>query len=644
MSEPGRSENYRFDIQVIRGVAVLAVVLFHAFPTYLPKGFLGVDVFFVISGFLITGHIMQKLDRGDFTFGGFYRRRAVRLIPASLTTFLVTTLVATVFLTRQEMADYAKQLIGSVTFTANFAIAQQINYFEARAETKPLLHIWSLSLEEQFYFVAPLILWLTPKRFRLPLLIGGAIASFALCWLLVSHPEWISLSPKTGSKAAFFMLPPRAWELLAGAIAAWTMLKRPALPVPRLLKISALVGILAIIAFGLDDLHPRFDALLVTVLTALLLVGQDGWLPSRQPVRAVSFVGDWSYSVYLVHWPMFAFAYVGYGHTPPMLVLVSLVGAALVLGWAQYTFIEQPFLKARHSRYIPFALGGAGLFLGAATSPALAATYSADMRPNVGLAAVCDTRGSQWADNASCRTTDSPTIAVWGDSYAMHLIPGLRQLPIVQMTKSACAPADGVSQISGNVSEGEARQCLAFNHSVIAALAANPRIDTVIVASAYTQIIEDKGQKLLIDGKVSPYNGQAGGHGILSSVIQLRKAGKRVIIVGPTPFASFDAGQCNVRKAEHRPIFGRTDCNIQRAETDPENTEIRGLLLQIASKTGSSLVMPSDVLCDKTICRTHIGQDILYRDIGHLTRAGSRLVMRGLSLKLRQQKSFAPQL
>lgn len=330
MAGLGQSYTRRFDIQVMRGVAVLAVVLFHALPAYLPKGYLGVDIFFVISGFLITRILLRDIGRGTFSFARFYKRRAVRLLPASLTTLAVTTVLAAFFLTQAEMADYAKQLIGSLTFTANFALAQQTSYFGAAAETKPLLHIWSLSLEEQFYFVAPLLLWVTPKRRRPQLLIAGAVLSFALCWLFVSRPEWLTDSPKTASKAAFFMLPTRAWELLAGGICAWAMLKRPDLRVPQSLKIGALVGIAPILAIGVDAAHPGLDALIVVGLTSIVLLGQDGWLPSTESTRAVGIVGNWSYSLYLVHWPLFAFAYVSYGQTPPQPVLILLVFVALL--------------------------------------------------------------------------------------------------------------------------------------------------------------------------------------------------------------------------------------------------------------------------------------------------------------------------
>jgi peptidoglycan/LPS O-acetylase OafA/YrhL len=630
----GSSENFRFDIQVMRGVAVLAVVFFHAFPTYLPKGFLGVDVFFVISGFLITGHIMRGLEDGRFTFAGFYKRRALRLLPASITTFVVTTLLAMVLLTREEIADYAKQLIGSVTFTANFVIANQTGYFERAAETKPLLHIWSLSLEEQFYFVTPFLLWLAPKRFRLPVLVAGAVLSFLLCWLLVSHDGLFNISTKAAGKIAFFMLPARAWELLAGGICGWAMLRHPRIQVPALVKLFALTGILATLVVGVDPVHPRSDALIVTALTSILLLGEDNWLAKAAPIQTVGKIGDWSYSIYLVHWPLFAFAYAAFAATPPVAVLASLIGVALFLGWAQYTFVEQPFLKRKGDRKLPFALAAATLSLGAVAAPSISAPYSADLRPNVGLSGTCDARAGRWVDSPACRTSARPSIAVWGDSYAMHLVPALTKLPIIQMTKNACVPSVGIAQVQEGYSEAWARDCVAFNNSVLNSLSANRNIKTVVLSSAFGEIVLDQGQRLLIGGHVSDYDPAAVQDAMFWAVKRLRESGKRVIIVGPTPHASFDAGMCNARQIEGKPTLGRHGCDIPLVAVQRDNIQYRAILGAIAAKTSSSLYMPSDVLCDSKVCHTRIGSHLLYRDAGHLTPWGAKLVFRDLANSL----------
>ncbi len=223
----------RFDIQLLRGVAVTTVVLYHAFKDVFPQGFLGVDVFFVISGFLICGMILRQLRDKRFSFREFYVRRARRLLPASFTTLFLASFLAIFILTPDEFSAFSSQLLGSLTFSANFVFAAGTGYFDGGADTKPLLHIWSLSLEEQFYFVAPLLLWLTPLRARLGLMIFVTVASLALCLYLSSGVSIGSISGQTVENLAFYMLPTRAWELLVGGVAAWVMLERPGLRIPR---------------------------------------------------------------------------------------------------------------------------------------------------------------------------------------------------------------------------------------------------------------------------------------------------------------------------------------------------------------------------------------------------------------------------
>lgn len=176
----------RQDIQLLRGVAVLAVLLYHSKLVPVAGGYLGVDIFFVISGFLITKNIVTDISLKKFSFLDFYSRRARRLLPAAYFTLVVTTLLASKILTEERWSDYIAQLLGTVTFTANFALSRQTGYFETAAETKPLLHMWSLSVEEQYYFLAPLVLALLRPRWRVAALLMLALVSFTLCVVTIS--------------------------------------------------------------------------------------------------------------------------------------------------------------------------------------------------------------------------------------------------------------------------------------------------------------------------------------------------------------------------------------------------------------------------------------------------------------------------
>jgi peptidoglycan/LPS O-acetylase OafA/YrhL len=631
------ARNDRFDIQVMRGVAVLAVVLFHAFPGAFGSGFLGVDVFFVLSGFLITGIILRGLERGDFSFKAFYIRRAKRLLPASLTTLAVTTALAFVFLTRSQMADYAAQLLGSLAFVANFVLASQTGYFEGAAETKPLLHIWSLSLEEQFYFIAPLLLWLTPLRARPWLLISGMILSFALCFILMTGPSWVPFSAKGAQKLAFFMLPTRAWELLFGAVCAWVMIRRPDLTVPGWVKLAALAVIIATCAIGFDPVHPRWDAVIVVVATGLILLGKDGWLP-RTPLLPVKIVGDWSYSLYLIHWPLFSFAYIAWGQHPPMAVMTGLALLATGLAWLQYRFVEQRFRGDWTGFRInpAWGLGAASAAIVAFAVPSLGVTspVAEVLRPNTGLDPACDQQTARWQDIPACRTSDAPTVAVWGDSYAMHWLAGLEGLPVVQMTKSACAPVEGLAHTSDRYTAAWSRECVAFNDSVLAAIEAMPSVRYVLISSPFSQVFVEAGQGLFLDGAVQPFS-DAGQAAFLRGLERLKAAGKVPIILAPTPRAVFDAGRCNERTLEGRPFAGPADCSISYAMMIEQNAGVWTILEAIGAEAGVDVANPAEVLCDNQSCRTRDGDTILYVDNGHLTRDGARVVVERLGLRAR---------
>jgi peptidoglycan/LPS O-acetylase OafA/YrhL len=298
----------RRDIQFLRGVAVLLVVASHAFHRWLPYGDLGVDVFFVISGFLMTSMIVSGLDRGDFTFGGFYLRRARRLLPASIATVTFTLILAPILLPSEAWRPFAWQVVGALTFTANLVSQAQLGGIH---ELQPLAHFWSLSLEEQFYLLFPLLLWLSPKPFRPSGVAFVAAQSFIVMLAFGTN----------------YLLPGRGWELLVGALAFYAREK----PMPSFAKWAALIAVGVSVAFSLIPL--------AVVATAVMLIGKDDWVR----VPPVEKIGDWSYSIYLIHWPLLSFAAAYYLATPPPLVASLLAVASIGLAALQYRFVEQPF-------------------------------------------------------------------------------------------------------------------------------------------------------------------------------------------------------------------------------------------------------------------------------------------------------------
>ena len=259
---------HRTDIQALRGFAVLVVLFYHARIGSIKGGYLGVDVFFVISGFLITSLIVRSLTDGSFSFYGFYYRRAKRLLPAAYATFFVTAVLAPIFLTEIELKDFWRQLIASVLLVGNFELWQQTGYFEGAAETKPLLHVWSLAVEEQFYLILPAALFFLPRRAWLPGALLVCALSLILC--IVSGPVWPS--------ANFYLLPTRAWELAIGAVGALAFISPHAHKFCSYLLFPAIAALLAVHFFPFGGNHPGLDAIIVCISTLVIIIAKSALL------------------------------------------------------------------------------------------------------------------------------------------------------------------------------------------------------------------------------------------------------------------------------------------------------------------------------------------------------------------------------
>lgn len=629
--EPVKS--LRFDIQFLRGIAVLLVVLFHGFGLLVPRGFLGVDIFFVVSGYLITLMILKGLNEGNFSFLGFYLRRAKRLLPAAYSTFLVTTLLAYAFLTSVQWHAYIRQLAGALTFTANIVLARQTGYFEADAETKPLLHIWSLSLEEQFYFVIPLLLWALATRWRGVAIGLAAVLSFALCLFAVSRSDWQSL--------AFYMLPTRAWELLAGSMIAWLRIKG-APRAPGWMGWLGLLVIAVIALHGFDAVHPRFDALACVVATAVIVATSGDWLGENALTRPVARLGDWSYSVYLVHWPLFSFAFLAYLGEPPRSLLVGLAVLALLLGWLQYRYVETRFriawTNASWRAWTGLAVASAAVALVAlprVMASAASEPFSVVFNPTRGLKG-CDGESRDRLVSSECQTSPAPTVAVWGDSNAMHLVPGLAADPairglLLQLTRSACAPAKGIANVRVGEAPDWSEQCIIFNRKALDSMVDSPSLKHVVIGSEFAQLLVNRGQQLLADGVVSPWRNDAA-DGFVEAIEMLQTAGKTPLLVAPIPWPSFNPGECNLRRIEDVALFRRDSCDFALADANPDYVAVVRQLRVISAKTGAPLYLPETVLCPGGICRTASGGRLIYRDKGHLSEWGSAFVLERLGV------------
>lgn len=337
--------DYRREIDGLRAVAVIPVILFHAGFKGFEGGFVGVDVFFVISGYLITSILINELESGEFSLLRFYERRARRILPALLFVIICCIPMAWLWMSPPQLEDFTLSILSVSTFSSNVLFWQLSNYFAPAAEEMPLLHTWSLAVEEQYYLFFPLILMVVWRYGRQRVLLG--IALIALSSLLLS--EW---GGRNQPEANFFLAPTRAWELLAGAMCAFVPQGSSNMRETMSNMLSALGLLLIVFAIVVYDRSTPFPSTyaLAPVLGAVLIVlhaRQGTWIAGLLSTRGMVGIGLISYSAYLWHYPLFAFARVRYDHVLSGVEMLTLSATSLVLAYVSWRVIEQPFRKGR---------------------------------------------------------------------------------------------------------------------------------------------------------------------------------------------------------------------------------------------------------------------------------------------------------
>jgi peptidoglycan/LPS O-acetylase OafA/YrhL len=629
---------FRTDIQALRGLAVLLVVLHHAKLGFLGAGFLGVDIFFVISGYLITGMVKQGIEQGNFSFSEFYFRRAKRLLPAAYVMFFVTSILSISFLCAGELIDFTKQIAGAVTFTGNIVLWRQGGYFDGAAALKPLLHVWTLSIEEQYYLLLPAALVYAPRRFWLIGTILLGIASIALCVVLVP------LKPS----AAFYLLPARAWELAIGSLAALAALDclnkmRLALSILFWPSIVALV-VIPIVPIGTSQ--PGVDAFIVCISTVVLILRRHKALNDSSIPRALAKVGDFSYSLYLVHWPIFAFINNMYIDEPSTVVHLVAVVLSLCLGFLLYRYVELPVRRTKIkislkliAATIVVSLALAMIPFGITLAQKPIIDYTQVRRVNFGFGKACEFT-QNFTPKAECRNSNEPTILVWGDSYAMHLVPGIiatTDAGVVQATRSVCQPFIGMAPIDNiTYTRPWAEHCLAFNQSVFDYLAVTPSIKVVVMSSSFSHLLgaSDGGKRSwrtleMVEGQLVERDSTLRGtvEATRRTVEKLRTLGKRFVIVAPPPASGFDIGRCLERKVTGKFIIGSNiDCNIPIDDYHKKRAPVLNFLKLVHRELDVPLVYFDEILCSGSSCITSLDGTFVYRDSGHLSYEGSQMV------------------
>jgi peptidoglycan/LPS O-acetylase OafA/YrhL len=510
-----KQPSYRPDIDGLRAIAVLLVIGFHAFPNLVPGGYVGVDVFFVISGFLITGLLLQDLENKDFSFSRFYARRIRRIFPALVVVLVVCFAAGWVILPPLDFRSLGINTFGGAAFSSNLVLLGEAGYFDFVAAQKPLLHLWSLGIEEQFYIVWPVLLLLTFSR-RLSIVVLASVL------LIVSFVWNVRI---VGSAADFYLPFTRAWELMIGGIIA-ALAQHTGTPDRAVGRIRsalnampqrvrdlsshhdqrALLGIVFILAAVIagrsnSGAFPGWWALLPTLGTALIITSSGAWLNRNILSNAtVVLIGLVSYPLYLWHWPLLSFASIAVPELSWPL-RIALVAAAVVLAWLTYRWIEQPI---RRGRQFPLKIALLCAAMALIGSAGLAVFYwqgvpyrvPAQIRDMVDIHLTPQFEHAEWRRDKcffdvgpsrfepDCVERDKrPLLFLWGDSTATSLYPGLKGLQasvdfgLAQFTRGGCPPLPtfGVKELP---------DCAKSNDLVFAALAdAHP--DIVLLHSTW---------------------------------------------------------------------------------------------------------------------------------------------------------------
>ena len=628
---------YRPDIDGLRAIAVGSVLAYHAFPSLLPGGFIGVDIFFVISGFLITTILLQSLAAGDFSYRDFYARRIRRIFPALVLVLLATLAFGWYVLLPGEFSQLGKQTTGGAAFFANLVFLGEAGYFDATAETKPLLHLWSLGIEEQFYIFWPLLLGLAWRR-RWPMLrvtLAVAVISFLVNVLTVQPHR----------AAAFYSPLSRAWELMAGGLLAAMRLQAAsngsAQPRPWTKHVQSVVG-MGLIVLGLfmtrsTKAFPGWWALLpVLGAVSCIAAGPNGVL-NRYLLsnRVMVWIGLISYPLYLWHWPLLSYARIVAGGEPPLQVRVVLVVAAVVLAWATYRFLER-FVKLHLSQGMlrglagggaALALAGALVFLGMPPprndSQALQAVADATREDNYYGGFEETALGGQFVYRTG---SGRHNVLLIGDSHVEQYAPRALELVRTQpgkartvyfATKGSCPPVPGMFSSADTGCE-ERRQA-------VLDLALKPDIDSVVIGGCWSCYFTGAGPTVnyfLDDRKaVHPF---LNGDGIelslksLGEVLKRLSAHKTVYLVLGNPVGmDFDP----LKQIQGSRLGGMTAAGGQlKAPMPQDQAVLNARLKQVAEANGARVIEPFASLCADGQCIRSMPDDgsPAYKDIGHL--------------------------
>lgn len=644
---------YRPDIDGLRAIAIIFVVLFHSFPGLISAGFIGVDIFFVISGFLISGIIFSNLEHDRFSLVEFYRRRINRIFPALIVVLISSFAFGWFVLLADEYKQLGKHIVGGAGFISNFVLWRESGYFNNAAELKPLLHLWSLAIEEQFYIFWPLLLAFVWKRKWSLVAITATVAAISFAVNIYTIGK--------DSTASFFLPAPRFWELMIGGLLAYIALHKPHLNSQHKNAQSILGVVLLALGMALINKElafPGWWALLPTLGAFFIIsAGPKTWLNNHVlSNRLLVWFGLISYPLYLWHWPVLSFAHIIESETPSGEIRFGAVAISILLAWLTFRLIEKPIRFGKYGGasalimiFLMLVIGGAGYFCFKKNGFEEVEGYRRLWQPEKSrYISYFENSLPEWKyftsleipkkfrdecnfydiqkyrlgkatripmpkiDN-SCFTRNPAyrnSVFIWGDSHAQQLYFGLKNyLPnnwqILQVASSGCAPHTTIMQSSTT------DYCDRSNWFALKSIN-ETKPDVVIIAQNVGETIRDFEE----DTKILK------GLGV-----------KKIIFMGPSPHWTTNLPKIIVRKLwENTPR--RTYIGIDH-QVLKDNLE-----LQKDFKNSETMIYVNiiDLFCDQEGCLTYIGEDnktgITTWDYGHLSPIASNYLAKNLLVNL----------
>lgn len=630
---------YRPDIDGLRSVAVLSVLLFHLGATWLPGGFVGVDVFFVISGYLITKNLTEHIERGGLSLIDFYDRRIRRIAPAALTVLVVTLLAGYFLLMPGDYASLGKSAVYSAFGAGNLFFFWHTGYFDREASLQPLLHMWSLGVEEQFYVAWPvvlaLILRIAKRRRSLTISMIAVISaiSFAICL------HELKIDPK----AAFYLPHNRAWELGVGALIVFVPPLRPRV----MAEVAGLAGAL-LIAFGLftlrhSDPFPGLNAVAPVLGSALLVWPRSkNWSGQILATAPMRWLGLISYSVYLWHWPVIVlFRHWGNSAAPTAAEAAFLIVLSVGLAWVSWRFIEQPFRRSgRPTISIPIGITAAGIT--AALAFIVIAYQGFERRIGSDMTALSSldvmwqwhcprVKQIQGLDRPYCEFgapwgKSTVKAIVWGDSHAEHMAPIIESAAEYQnasflLYRECPAALGGHARRIWTEVPGYVQRCTDMRQRAIKTLTADPSISLVILAASWSALGNVVSQDGTLKGHPGPYD--IIGEGVRSLIEATAAPGRRFILIADVPQLHSDPIPCATSNYTHllRRHCRRSDETVSTSDFRSFQGRIYDIFRNIAAgRNDTDAVLPGDALCTGKWCDTELNGEFLYRDASHIRR------------------------